>query len=104
MTDIAKIEPLKVGDILCCSWGCTMTLVDFYIVKEKRGAKSVRIAPLGKIQKSSDGWSGTATPDTGNVKNVIDKTFRDLDGSVKISEYQRAYRWDGEPIFYNTLD
>jgi hypothetical protein len=101
----------KVGDILVCTWGATMRIVDFYKVKAV-GNKQLKVVEIGQTLLSGDGQNGTVTanPDSESdvqlTCNIIfnkaysnDDTFK-LEASVKI-EGHIAHHWDGKPeIFY----
>ena len=57
-----KPHTLKVGDILCSSWGYDQTNVDFYIVTEVVGKNSVKIAKVSNITEEETYHSDRVTP------------------------------------------
>lgn len=101
-----KIERnLKVGDILCSSWGYSMTIVSFYRVVKLVGKQSVKIESIPSVSVDGDGWSGHKMPVI-NKKGVLEeKTFRVLESNgIKINSSEYAYKWDGNPKYYNSMD
>ena len=102
-------KDVEVGDILVCSWGYSMTLVDFYKVIERKKS-SIKLAKLENKYVSGNSMQGQVVPTT-NVKpdnNVDGKLFR---VGVKWSSEivckingNYAYYWDGKPEHFNTLD
>lgn len=97
---------LEVGDILACSFGYSMTLVQFYRVVKLVGNQSVRLEELSSNLESNDnGWSGYKVPDLNGSTEPLDSTYRVQRGTtVKISDSQYAHKWDGKPMYYNSLD
>ena len=98
------------GDILCASWGSTMTLVDFYFVTGTRGKTTVILAPLADRIVSGNGWSGQKVPTLERASGRDGQTFdarctvRGKSISVKVHHGARAYLWDGKPKYFNTMD
>lgn len=90
---------LQVGDILHSSWGYDQTNCDFYQVVALVGKKSVEIIEIGKRYIEDGGYmSGNSTP----IKdNFYGESVRKLVGKygVKISDCQRASKWDGRPCY-----
>lgn len=97
---------LKVGDILSASYGYNRTIYNFYKVIRTTGS-SVVLHKLAK--KNVDGNEGRWYS-SWRVMPIIDKfasderpiTKRVKEGfmgepCVKISSYEWAYKWDGEP-------
>lgn len=98
----------KVGDILYCSWGYSMTLVDFYEVTFAKGKSTVTLMPIGaRTISGSAGYQGEVVPIPGDsVGAEIVKRPQVKGGSiyVKISDSQRCYLWDGKPKHFNRMD
>ena len=91
----------KVGDYLYSTWGYEQTNVNFYRVVGVT-AKCVKIVPVkSKVCKQSAGMShyviATEERDDQCVLGYMLKRIG-RDGSVKVSDYARAYRWHGEPV------
>jgi len=106
---IENLDGYKIGDILYCSWGYDMTLVNFYqvidvkphtiIIKELNQKITDR---QGNI--SSYGYDGYCIA----VKNSFkenSETFncRTNNGDVKIGRHY-ASKWNGSPVYYNDMD
>tara|TARA_R110000851_G_scaffold35978_7_gene94262 strand:+ start:545 stop:862 length:318 start_codon:yes stop_codon:yes gene_type:complete len=99
---------LKVGDILHCGWGWSMTLNTFYQV--------VKVTPktvvIGKLkQKDEGGWPvGYSTPIADSFDTSPDTSFPPTkravpaDGRVKLNSFSSARLWDGKRQFYNRAD
>lgn len=105
-----KPNPFKVGDILSCTWGYSMIIVDFYRVV-KVLPSSVKIEKLQqKIVSGDDGFQGRVVPTDKAVKSGVDgKTYRVLftgDGEpcLKIESYAYARPWDGLPKMFDRMD
>jgi hypothetical protein len=91
-------EPLKVGDILVSSWGYDQTNVDFYQVVAVSPKGGVTIREIGKEFAGETGGPSekvVAVPNsfTGPPMKKRPTPY----GSVKISSYARAFKWDGKP-------
>ena len=100
-------KTLSVGDILHCPWGYSMSLNDFFqIVGFTPSRKSVKVRKLNKYLKDSDGYGQmgheTCRKDDFATDNV--RTLRIRDGYVRVSSHQIAYKWDGLPKYYNSMD
>lgn len=103
-------EDVKVGDILTCSWGYSMTLVDFYKVTERK-AKSIKLEKLQNKIISGGGYSGQCIPsqeldrDQADVKNKLFRIGAKWDKHVvcRIKDHS-VYYWDGRPESYDHMD
>lgn len=92
------LEGLKVGDILCATWGYEAVWYDFYKVVGKQGSY-VLLRELKKT-RNFDGCSydwashGVVAP-TDEFENdeVLKRKARD--GYVSINSYASAFPWDG---------
>ena len=115
----AQIDSFKVGDILCCEWGYSMQLVDFYKVIKVSGS-SVQLQALENKFTSKDEWgqSGKVIP-SNKVKKDADvdgKRFlihlagdrgfpKDYGPWIKInSSKYPVIKWDGKPKTWDTYD
>lgn len=97
-----------VGKIFYCSWGYSMTLVDFVKVI-KQTEKSLLVQEMETMVSNDDGGgSGKAVP--GELKQD-EKTFRLF--SKKYKRYDKVYfvgqektwsMYDGTPQYYNSWD
>lgn len=99
----------QVGDILCCSWGYNMTLVDFYkVVKITPSGKSVSVIQLGsECVDGEAGYYGHVMPTKDEYGPVIkNKRIANWgDGySIKISSCQHASTWNGKKQYFNKMD
>lgn len=92
---------LKVGDILVSSWGYDQTNIDFYQV-QKVTPKGVVIQA---IQKEVVGDQGKPSEKVMPLKDRWDTRDKPMTkrpgpgGRVKISSYENAYPWGGQPEF-----
>lgn len=114
----ADNEGFKVGDILCCEWGYSQSLVNFYIVTRVSNASvQVKSLELKHISMDEYGQAGKVIP--GNKQ----KSDSDVDGKmfrvhpagekfpkewgpwIKInSSIYPAIKWDGKPKTWDTYD
>lgn len=108
--DRAADGNFRIGDILCASWGYSMTLVDFYYVEGRRGKSTVILIPLDGTIVDGDGWSGHKVPSEYRKRGPGDSpltaraTVKGDSISVKVNNGARAYLWDGKPKYFNTMD
>jgi hypothetical protein len=95
---------VQVGDIFSCSWGYSMTIVDFYQV-QKTTAKGVYLREIAKEEMHDGNFGGKCIPKKDQYISE-DVIFRRLKkGKVlKLSTYKFAYLWDGKPKSFNHLD
>lgn len=100
---------VEVGDIITCTWGYSMVLVDFYKVIDKKKA-SIRLQHLETKPVEGGQGRGTLVPiDTPKEDSEVDgKLFRigvkwDKKVVCKIKGHYAAY-WDGKPKYYDTWD
>lgn len=95
-----------VGTILVCSWGYSMTLVDFYRVVEVIGKATVVVEEIGKITVSGEaGYQGTCIADIGSPAGGKRHKARVIDGGIKIKDSsRRAQKWDGSVYSFNHMD
>lgn len=95
---------LVAGDILNTSWGYDQTNVEYYLILEIKG-KTAILQEIGQDVQENCYMSGITTPvPTVKRGEPFQKKIcmRSYDGvnvreSVKISECQRATKWDGRP-------
>lgn len=90
---------LKVGDIFTSSWGYDQTNVDFYEVTEVPSGKSVKLRPVGKTSVNESGRYDYVVPVPGSYCGDEFAKRVDTNGSVRISSYARASKWDGSPRY-----
>lgn len=102
-----KVEP---GAILVSSWGYDQTNIDYYeVVKLTSSGKSAIVRPMSKVTADTKNW--TVAPDQkgyGKGKGTMTKRILGAKadgknlyerGHIKITDYQRAYLWDGKPDY-----
>jgi hypothetical protein len=99
---------MKVGDILPCCWGATMTLYDFYeVVGWTESKKSVYLRELQKQTLGGQQWNMEVQPIKGAYTGET-KLCRIKDNYVKISSFQLVNLtkvWDGKEVYYeNHMD
>ena len=83
-----KTRSLKIGDVLCASWGYEQTNIDYYMVVKLVGKVSVDIVQIGK-QKLEDGpqsMTGRCVPDKSVTFGDVMRKKPDGDG-IKIASY-----------------
>ena len=102
-------QDVAVGDILTCSWGYSMSLVDYYKVIERK-AKSIKLAKLQNKILTGGGYSGTCMPSEEIKRDqyVDGKLFRigckwSKDVVCQINGHS-VYYWDGKPDDYDHMD
>ena len=101
----------KTGDILVCEFGYNCHLVNFYeVVGVTKSGQSVRIRNLKEKFVSHDGYgqAGKVVPEM-VTDDSYNKTKRILEGYqgrpyVKIDQGMYAYKWDGQPVTYDSYD
>lgn len=103
-----RLGNFKVGDILYCEWGSTMTVVNFYEVVYAKGKSIVTLMPIGaRTVSGSAGYQGEVVPIPGASAGAeIVKRPQVRGGSiyVKINDIQRCYLWDGKPKPFDRRD
>lgn len=105
---------IKIGDILCDSWGYNMTIVEFYKVTKIISPTKIEIVELGhKLTGEADRGGGEyRLPDTDRpigepvVKQVTQSGYEKTDGRwhVKINQSVSLTPWSGRPMYQNTYD
>ena len=103
---------VQVGDILSCTWGYSMTIVDYYRVTERK-AKSIKLEKLENKIISGGGYSGKCMPSNKRAEDryqtdVAGKLFRigvkwSKDVVCRIKDHS-VYFWDGKPDSYDHMD
>ncbi len=100
-----KFEDLTPGLILECTWGWSMTIVDFYRVVGRWGKAHVTLEKLGKKIVKGDGMVGECVPDTEKVVDHITNVFYSKKyGALKLSDHQILSIWNGRPCYHNHMD
>lgn len=103
---MAEPNPLKVGDVLRCSWGYDQTNVDYYQVLELVGKRSVIIREIGcrSIEGSEGFMSDRVSPVPGsfleNSKPMLKRVG--MGGEVKIASYASAYKVEPNETTYRS--
>ncbi|AXH72605.1 MAG: YagA-like protein [Caudoviricetes sp.] len=99
---------LKVGDVLVCSWGGTMSIVDFYRVTELVGKCSVKIESISSIASDHDSVGGYyVEPDEEQAGDPItDRRFKvsSSGDSIMITDCQYARLYTGGKHYVNRND
>lgn len=105
-------NPFRVGDILCCEWGYTQQLVDFYKVIATTNS-FVQLVALEEKRVSQDdyGQEGKVIPSDKVRKDsyVDNKKFKvKFHGNVPYisinSSITPVEKWDGKPKYFNLYD
>ena len=105
-------QDVAVGDILTCSWGYSMTIVDYYRVTERK-AKSIKLEKLATKTLTGGGYQGTCMPSNERAADrfqtdIQNKLFRigvkwSKDVVCQINGHS-VYYWDGKPDHYDHMD
>ena len=96
---------IKEGDIFYSSWGYEQTNIDFYRVIEKVGKASVKLCSLENkiLHEKSNQTQDAVVPylvQVGRVWTSRVKYYKDDNQPrIKLSNYQSAHPWDGEPKY-----
>lgn len=99
-----KVERnVAVGDILYTSYGWEATHVTFYRVVKLVGQKSVKLERIGNNYVTGGGLQGKVAPDLEGKGELIDRNFRVNEYGVNVKNHT-AYKWEGKPVYYNSLD
>jgi DNA-dependent RNA polymerase auxiliary subunit epsilon len=99
------LTKLKVGTILVSSWGYSMTIVDFYKVKQIKGNKITLIELNNEYPNNDNGSLSGSRVVAGNRECGEPKDYMIRGGhSLKISSSQYAHIWDGKPQYENRND
>ena len=106
---------IKVGDVLECSWGYSMTLVEFYKVTKIVSPCKVEIVELGHkmVPDSADRGGGSyRLPDMDSeigepiTKIVSQSGWEKQEGSyhITINDSVKLRPWNGRPCYFNDWD
>lgn len=88
----------KVGDILYSSWGYDQTNINFYQVVEVLGAM-VSLREVAQKVVREDSSADYVVAVEGKFTGPVLKRKPGVGGSVKVTESQRASKWDGKPKY-----
>ncbi len=88
----------QVGDFLYCSWGYDQTNIDFYKVVEVVSDKTIRIQECAKKAVDYAEQGSYVVPMDRTSGPIMTKRVG-TSGDVKITSYQYATKWGGEPLF-----
>ena len=101
--ELAPPPTAKIGDILVSSWGYEQTNIDYYQVVAVSGSTAT-IRKIGKQHVSSQGgqYVDAVIPSVDTfvgppMKKRVQKTSYGGAYKIKISDYQTAFPWDGQP-------
>lgn len=96
---------IKVGDIFVCQWGCIDKIVDFYKVIEKTKhtvvIKKLKNKVVKKLHRNGPAGENLVIPDSEFDEKSDNPELRKKiqeNGSLKITSYAWADKWDGEPV------
>ena len=90
----------EVGAILYSSWGYEQTNIDFYEVTKILGPQMVEIREIGKdFVGDQGGPQDKVMPDKGNFIGPPMRKRVSVGGSIRLTSYASAYRWDGKPKY-----
>lgn len=95
------------GKIVCFSWGCDQTNIDWYLIT-KRSGEFVTLQPIAeKTSYNAEFMTGESVPDP--QKPLDEKPFRRKvrvrrgeEIGIAIKSYGWAELWDGRPKRYST--
>lgn len=93
---MAAPHGLKVGDVLCCSWGYDQTNIDYYQVIELAGRRSVLICEIGCESVETLSMQGESVPAVGNFTGKPMRKMVNEWGAVRIASYACASKM--EPV------
>lgn len=93
-------ENIQVGTILSTSWGYSMTIVQFFQVIERKGAKMI----IQELEQNAEGYG------VGQTMPIADKFLNDKKDELLITRYPKINSsahlriWDGKSKYYNSWD
>lgn len=94
---------ISVGDIFYSSWGYDQTNIDYYEIVDVRGKQVIVREIETQTMGPDDGPQVKVTPAKGRYKGkaMRRKPRKGYKGqpSIKISDVQTAYPWDGKPKY-----
>ena len=100
-----EFEDLTPGTILECTWGWSMTIVDFYRVVGRWGKAHVSLEKLEKKVVDGDGMVGRCVPDCGKVIDHITNVFYSKKyKALKLDKNRILSIWNGRPCYHNYFD
>jgi len=95
---------LKVGDILCESWGYEQTNVNWYqVVEVKPSGKTVVIREIATDKTENTGWMcGHCWPKKDAfISEPMTKRVRTGD-ALTMTSYSSAFKWDGKRQYWSS--
>lgn len=92
---------LEVGQILYSSWGYDQTNVCWYKVTKLVGKTMVEIVKLSANSTETGNMSGKTMPGDREIGEPMRRRVAYGD-TVKITESESAYVWDGKPKFWSS--
>lgn len=99
---------LKVGDVLASSWGYSMTINSYYVVtRVTKCFATVEEIAGGCVEETGfcEGFSKPVPSQKVEGKPLRRKIFSyGARPFVCITDYENAYLWDGEPLYFNHND
>ena len=100
----------QINDILCSSHGYNCTLVSFYKVVRVTKA-SVVLQELESRFDEHDGYGQVGHVVPSHIERANKPFMRRISFNqysneyyVAISKYEYASKWDGKPVYYNSMD
>lgn len=100
----------EVNDILVSKFGYNCTLVTFYkVLRKTKSGKTVTLTRLNNKVVDDDGYGQAGFVIPGDKYKEILPPKRititnDGEGCVKIDNYEFAYKWDNEPVYFDSYD
>ena len=99
----------KKGDILVSIFSYSMTLVSFYKVDMRSGAKTLYLKEVGSKIVEGDGMRGKCVPEEDNIisKETLKVMVSRKDGKLRAGKglgYRAMYRWNGVPVAFDHMD
>lgn len=93
---------IQSGSILVSSWGYEQTNVDFYIVTERKN-DFITLHRIGSKRSYDNlGDRGKVIPDATVKEGEKFRKKLNTYGGCKISSFQYAKLWDGEPMYWSS--
>jgi hypothetical protein len=93
---------MQVNDILSCSWGFEQTNVDFYKVIGVSGSFVTVIQLMSETIESKPDYTGLVMPITDlEIGSKMRRKINSI-GSIKMTDYSWASKWNGKPQHIST--
>jgi len=98
-----KAESIKVGSILCSSWGYEQTNIDFYKVVERKN-NTIKLVEIEQVKTYSGDMQGNCTPEPSQTKGEPFTKRINKFGGVNLASYKYCSLWDGRPMSWSSYN